>query len=1082
MTLIEILTSAELRDTPFEDWTTGKSLEELEAASAGLEVFRANTTNLYQKVRALLFLSSLHQFHLVPLATGSALLPYSAVEHIRSRHFERGIGEVLAASASGGNSPALSSALAAAYRGLAFQTLAEQVRRSVRSFPGNQWMFRTGHHSDYPIRLHPDLLQSQPYPVLHEQTPVRMDLSHSAWSDIFFLAMDYPEGARVINISVDLANRGGNQPPRPPVEAFVRVIDEPVLRLASVDLEARVDITSMDEVFDFAADYLGLLKAAVIASGLIPSGFEGSQQPLAEVLYKLTGSRNRGIEVVSQVNDIPKGSRLAVSTNLLASLIAVLMRATKQIQNLTGPLSEADRRQVAARAILGEWLGGSGGGWQDSGGVWPGIKLIEGVLETSPSLSRGQLLPKHTLLFAPDAQLKLEQSLVVVHGGMSQDVGPILEMCTERYLLRSDKEWTGRQEAISIFDEMLNALKAGDIKQVAELTQRNYDGPIRTIIPWAANAYTEALIEACRTRFKQQFWGFWMLGGMSGGGMGFVFDPAIRDQAAEEMVQILASVKKRFEHSVPFAITPVVYNFAINSKGTTSELKQNANALLSRKYHLFTVPALLRVPASDLTEERRSELGRVAENYPDLTGALFERLFPQEQNTAQQSNELDSLLASLGFDPNAHERLRADYLSNRIGMAKNILPSNLAIEDVKPGDLTKPSQAHASTGREAIHTGKVAVVTLAGGVGSRWTKGAGTVKALIPFHRFDGRYFNFLDVHLAKTKVAQEVYGATIPHIVTTSYLTGAPIAEHVKNLDSHFDGLEVHVSQGRSIGLRMIPTLADLRYLWEVLPQQQLDEQKQKVRASGRAGLMRWVEQMKEASDYRANLSHQCIHPVGHWYEIPNMLRNGLLARLLSDKPQLEYLLLHNVDTLGATLDESLLGAHIESGSTFSVEVVQKQFGDHGGSLARVDGKPRLVEGLALPSEEAEFALSYYNASTYWITIDKMLKAFGLNRTSLHDKIIVDEAVRKTAQRVPSYITIKDVKKRWGRGQEDIYPVAQFERLWGDMTALEEVSCTYFEVPRRRGQQLKEVGQLDGWLRDGSAAAIEKSLKRDTL
>jgi len=29
-----------------------------------------------------------------------------------------------------------------------------------------------------------------------ERTPVRLDLSHSAWSDIFFLGMDYPEGAR----------------------------------------------------------------------------------------------------------------------------------------------------------------------------------------------------------------------------------------------------------------------------------------------------------------------------------------------------------------------------------------------------------------------------------------------------------------------------------------------------------------------------------------------------------------------------------------------------------------------------------------------------------------------------------------------------------------------------------------------------------------------------------------------------------------------------------------------------------------------------------------------------------------------
>ena len=60
-----------------------------------------------------------------------------------------------------------------------------------------------------------------------------MDLTHSAWSDIFFLGMDYPEGARVLNVSIDLAVRGAATPaPRPPVEAYFRVIDEPVLRLA----------------------------------------------------------------------------------------------------------------------------------------------------------------------------------------------------------------------------------------------------------------------------------------------------------------------------------------------------------------------------------------------------------------------------------------------------------------------------------------------------------------------------------------------------------------------------------------------------------------------------------------------------------------------------------------------------------------------------------------------------------------------------------------------------------------------------------------------------------------------------------
>jgi len=84
-----------------------------------------------------------------------------------------------------------------------------------------------------------------------------------------------------------------------------------------------------------------------------------------------------------------------------------------------------------------------------------------------------------------------------------------------------------------------------------------------------------------------------------------------------------------------------------------------------------------------------------------------------------------------------------------------------------------------------------------------------------------------------------------------------------------------------------------------------------------------------------------------------------------------------------------------------------------------------------------------------------------------------VAAAIRAMAARMPTYITLKDVKKRWGKGQEDIYPVAQFEKLWGDMTALPQMACEYVIVPRVRGQQLKEPAQLDGWLRDGSAAAV---------
>jgi hypothetical protein len=163
-----------------------------------------------------------------------------------------------------------------------------------------------------------------------------------------------------------------------------------------------------------------------------------------------------------------------------------------------------------------------------------------------------------------------------------------------------------------------------------------------------------------------------------------------------------------------------------------------------------------------------------------------------------------------------------------------------------------------------------------------------------------------------------------------------------------------------------------------------------------------------------------------------------------------------------------------MEQGAAMTTEVVARHLEDRGGGLARVDGRLRLVEGLALPNEEVEFELSYYNSNTMWVDLDKMLALFSLSRSDLADAGKTAEAVRAVAARMPAYITLKDVKKRWGKGQEDIFPVAQFEKLWGDMTALPELDCRFVVVPRYRGQQLKEPAQLDAWLRDGSAAYVE--------
>ena len=271
-----------------------------------------------------------------------------------------------------------------------------------------------------------------------------------------------------------------------------------------------------------------------------------------------------------------------------------------------------------------------------------------------------------------------------------------------------------------------------------------------------------------------------------------------------------------------------------------------------------------------------------------------------------------------------------------------------------------------------------------------------------------------------------------------------------------------------------MIPMARDLRFAWEEMPQQLLDEQAQKMQDSLHNALIGWARGAGEGSDYTDNLPRQCLHPVGHWYEVPNLLRNGVLRDLLAERPLLQYLMVHNVDTLGVDVDPAILGYHIESEAALTTEVITRRIEDRGGGLARIDGKLRLIEGMSLPREEIEFNLSFYNSSTTWVDIDKLLAVFGLIRDDLADQEKVITAVRQLAARMPTYITLKDVKKRWGHGQEDIFPVTQFEKLWGDMTALPELDCRYVVVSRFRGQQLKEVDQLDGWLRDGSAAYLE--------
>ena len=282
------------------------------------------------------------------------MIPFAGYEHLLSRRFEEAIDVFLAAQRRAGRATRSPAPWPRPTSALGFQTLADQVRRSVRSVRGNQWMFRIGHPADHPLRLRPELLRGAPrpapFPILRERTPVRMDLRTAAGATSSSSGMDFPEGARVLNVSIDLGVRGR--------DAGAAAAGRGVLprdRRAGAAPDQRRPGATAD---------IDSARRGVRLRARLSRPAEGRRDRRRASCRRGSKARRRawpscwrsssgpgcGIEIVSKVNDIPKGSRLAVSTNLLACLIAVCMRATGQATAL-------DRRAAGARAPAGRGAG-----------------------------------------------------------------------------------------------------------------------------------------------------------------------------------------------------------------------------------------------------------------------------------------------------------------------------------------------------------------------------------------------------------------------------------------------------------------------------------------------------------------------------------------------------------------------------------------------------------------------------------------------------------------------------------------------------------------------------------------------------
>jgi UTP--glucose-1-phosphate uridylyltransferase len=296
-------------------------------------------------------------------------------------------------------------------------------------------------------------------------------------------------------------------------------------------------------------------------------------------------------------------------------------------------------------------------------------------------------------------------------------------------------------------------------------------------------------------------------------------------------------------------------------------------------------------------------------------------------------------------------------------------------EDVAPAPIPG-SQVHerlGAIGLDAVRRGELAFCVLAGGMATRM---GGVVKALV--EAFDGR--TFLDLRLRENATWSERAGVPVPLWLMTSDATDHPIREAL----SHARARPHVATFTQDLGLRLT----------------------------------------REGAVFRDENGQPSTYAPGHG-DLPDALRrSGLLASFVARGGK--YVWIANLDNLGASIDEALLGHFIERGRDVLVEVAPKVAGDRGGipvwadaedGAGRIVRRLQVLEEFRLPKGFDATRVGVFNTNTFLVRADALLHA-------------------------PIAFNWFEVEKKVG----DRVAV-QFERLLQEVTAAAD--ATYVRVPR---------------------------------
>lgn len=281
--------------------------------------------------------------------------------------------------------------------------------------------------------------------------PIRVNFG-GGWTDTPPICIE--EGGCVLNAQVTLDGRR-------PVEAILRRLGLPLVRLTSADNGSSADFTDLGELCSVGSsqDPFLLQKAALMGCGVLP--YQPSAMDRVPSLSALLERLGGGFELSTRVIDIPRGSGLGTSSILAGA-------CTQAITDFFGLSIEGD--QIYQRVLIIEQIMSTGGGWQDQvGGIAPGIKYIE----TAPG--NRQEIKITPLPLSPQAAEELNRRFCLIYTGQRRLARNLLRDVIGRYIAGNPQAKSALATIRALAGQMRTALEAGDIDRFANLLSQHWE-------------------------------------------------------------------------------------------------------------------------------------------------------------------------------------------------------------------------------------------------------------------------------------------------------------------------------------------------------------------------------------------------------------------------------------------------------------------------------------------------------------------------------------------------------------------------------------------------------------------------------